>query len=57
MKEKQDYLLRLLLQQDTPVSSRILAEKMGVSIRTVKNYIYQLNRLGSVPVIHSSNLG
>lgn len=57
MKEKQEYLLKLLLQQDTPISSRILAEKMNVSMRTVKNYIYELNKLGAVPVITSSNAG
>ncbi|MDT2660585.1 PRD domain-containing protein [Enterococcus hulanensis] len=57
MKEKQEYLLKLLLQQDTPISSRILAEKMNVSMRTVKNYIYELNKLGAVPVIASSNAG
>ena len=57
MKGKQEHLLKLLLQQDTPVSSRILAEKMNVSVRTIKNYIYELNRLGTVPVINSSNTG
>lgn len=57
MKEKQEQLLKLLLQQDNPISSRILAEKMSVSVRTVKNYIYELNRLGSEPVINSSNAG
>ena len=57
MKEKQEQLLKLLLQQDSPISSRILAEKMSVSVRTVKNYIYELNKLGSEPVINSSNAG
>lgn len=57
MKEKQEQLLKLLLQQDSPISSRILAEKMSVSVRTVKNYIYELNKLGSEPVISSSNAG
>lgn len=57
MKEKQEQLLRLLLQQDSPISSRILSEKMNVSVRTVKNYIYELNKLGSAPVITSSNAG
>ncbi len=57
MKDKQEHLLKLLLQQDTPISSRILAEKMNVSMRTVKNYIYELNKLGPVPVITSSNAG
>ena len=30
---------------------------MNVSMRTVKNYIYELNKLGAVPVITSSNAG
>lgn len=57
MKEKQKHLLKILLQQDTPISSQILAEKMNVSVRTIKNYIYELNKFGAVPVITSSNVG
>lgn len=57
MKEKQENLLKLLLQQDTPISSRMLAEQMNLSVRTIKNYIYDLNKLGASPVITSSNAG
>lgn len=57
MKEKQENLLKLLLQQDTPISSRMLAEQMNLSVRTIKNYIYDLNKLGPSPVITSSNAG
>ncbi|EOH91073.1 BglG family transcription antiterminator [Enterococcus pallens] len=57
MKEKQEQLLQELLLQTQPVSSRILAEKLNVSVRTVKNYIYELNQLGDAPVISSSNVG
>ncbi|MGX7125876.1 BglG family transcription antiterminator [Enterococcus viikkiensis] len=57
MKKKQKDLLTLLLQQDSPISSRRLSEKMTVSVRTVKNYIYELNRLGAAPVITSSKIG
>lgn len=57
MKEKQEQLLRFLLDQGSPVSSKILAEKLGVSVRTVKTYISQLNQLSEGPVILSSNLG
>lgn len=57
MKEKQEELLRFLLNQGGAVSSKILAEKLGVSVRTVKTYISQLNQLGKEPIIASSNLG
>ncbi len=57
MKKKQKDLLTLLLQQNSPISSRRLSEKMTVSVRTVKNYIYELNRLGAAPVITSSKIG
>ena len=57
MKEKQERLLQLLLQNTQPVPARSLAEKLNVSVRTVKNYIYELNQLGKSPVIASSNAG
>lgn len=57
MKKKQERLLQELLQQAHPVSARVLSEKLNVSVRTVKNYIYELNQLGEAPVISSSNVG
>ncbi|MGM0214444.1 BglG family transcription antiterminator [Enterococcus sp. AZ109] len=57
MKEKQERLLQLLLQNTQPIPARSLAEKLNVSVRTVKNYIYELNQLGKSPVIASSNAG
>ncbi|MGC6768241.1 BglG family transcription antiterminator [Enterococcus sp. LJL51] len=57
MKKKQEQLLTFLLQQKQPTSSRVLANVLDVSIRTVKNYVSELNHTGSQPLIFSSNLG
>ncbi|GCF95314.1 transcriptional antiterminator [Enterococcus florum] len=57
MKEKQAQMLHFLLEQTQAVPSRVLAETLDVSIRTVKNYISQLNQLSGEPVILSSNQG
>ncbi|MGM0240531.1 BglG family transcription antiterminator [Enterococcus sp. AZ103] len=57
MKAKQAQLIDYLLQQQHPTSARILAEKIGVSVRTIKNYIYEINQSSGNPVILSSQLG
>lgn len=57
MKEKQKELLTILLAQDRPISSKILSEKLNISVRTVKSYIYELNNSAPVPAISSSNRG
>lgn len=57
MKEKQEQLLNLLLQQDQPLSSRLLAQTLDISVRTVKSYVADLNKISSQPVIFSSNSG
>lgn len=57
MKEKQEQLLHFLLQQEQPLSSRILAQTLDISMRTVKSYVADLNKSSSQPVIFSSNLG
>ncbi|MDH6365422.1 lichenan operon transcriptional antiterminator [Enterococcus sp. PF1-24] len=57
MKEKQEQLIHFLLHQDQAIPSRTLAKELNVSIRTIKNYIAELNQLSKEPVIFSSNLG
>lgn len=57
MKEKQEKLIQFLSQQNQPKSARILAEKIGVSIRTIKNYVAEINQLEPTPVIISSQQG
>lgn len=57
MKEKQEQLLYVLLQQEQPLSSRTLAQMLDVSVRTVKSYVADLNKTGSQPVVFSSNSG
>ena len=56
MKEKQRELLLFLLQQDTVISSTAIAQALGISKRTVKNYIAELNTLAP-EMIEATNKG
>lgn len=57
MKKKKADLLNLLLDQEQPVSSKSLANTLGISPRTVKNYVRELNELADQPMIQASNAG
>ena len=44
--EKKDNLIQILLRATLPISSPSLAKMLGVSERTVRNYINQINQGG-----------
>ena len=49
-------VLKLLLQENTSLTAKTISSKLNVSVRTVKNYIYQIN--AQYPsTIHSSRDG
>lgn len=50
-------LLRVLLQQESPVTAKELADKLDVSIRTIKSYVAQINASASSRVIYSGRMG
>lgn len=55
MTDKRDELLTLLLRSSGPVSGEELAARLGVSSRTVRNYVRSLNR--RVPVVAATHRG
>ena len=55
--EKQRLVLNFLLDSSSPVSSSVLATEVGVSTRTIKTYIQQINRMSSNKIIVSSQNG
>ena len=57
MQEKQRELIRLLRQHTRPVPGPALARQLGVSTRTVQNYVRSLNAGEKRPIIHSSPEG
>lgn len=57
MKQKQIELMKCLMGFTSPVTSTELAEQLGVSKRTVKSFIKEINESSEQKVIQSSNLG
>lgn len=57
MKSNYKKLIEILKQQTGPVSAADLAIQMGVSLRSVKNYVSELNSSESSKVIVSSRQG
>lgn len=55
MNHREQELLHLLIKLDQPVSVKTLAKKLGLSERTIRNYIYELN--GNNPWISTSKNG
>ena len=57
MKSNYKKLIEILQQQTGPVTAADLAREMGVSLRSVKNYVSELNREEPSKVIISSRQG
>lgn len=57
MKKKQYELLDLLLRQSRPFTSNELAEELHVSVRSIKNYVRDMNRQYHKKIIYSSRNG
>jgi len=57
MKKKHIELLTYLCEHDYPVTSKELAHYLGISSRSVKNYVNELNLLSTHKVIFSSQAG
>ena len=53
--EKKDNLIQILLRATLPISSPSLAKMLGVSERTVRNYINQINQGGDFCITASKN--
>ena len=53
----QEKIIRLLLENSGPVTSKHLSEMMGISSRTVKTYIAQINQEADAMVINGGNQG
>lgn len=50
-------LLRSLLQQGTPMTAKELAGKLGVSVRSIRNYVTAINAIAPSRVIFSGPTG
>lgn len=50
-------IIRLLLENSGPVTSKHLSEMMGISSRTIKTYIAQINQEADAMVINGGNQG
>ena len=57
MKENLLKLIVILYQENNTMNGKKIAEALGVSTRTVRNYVNEKNRLTSNPLIQSSNNG
>ncbi|WP_314060751.1 BglG family transcription antiterminator [uncultured Vagococcus sp.] len=57
MKEKQRELLLFLVEKEQPFTSKQLSSYLGISQRTIKNYVKELNGHGPQLVIASSQQG
>lgn len=57
MKEKQEEMIRLLLELDDAIPSKSIASQLNISQRTVKNYVKEINCLVQEPVLLSSQQG
>ena len=57
MKRKEQDLLNYLAESKTPIRSTELANALGVSVRSIKNYIQSINSIYARPIILSSRNG
>lgn len=57
MKKKHIELLNYLLEQDSPVTSTSLSDILQISIRSVKNYVTEINSFSKTKVILSTKKG
>lgn len=57
MKKEYLALIRYLMDKEKPVTSKELAKKLEVSVRSIKNYVNALNILANERMIVSSNNG
>lgn len=57
MKKKHIELLNYLLEQDSPVTSTNLSDILQISIRSVKNYVTEINSFSKTKVILSTKKG
>lgn len=57
MKQNQIKLLKYLMSQNKPVTSHTIAAEIGVSARTVKSFIKEINEASHKKIILSSKLG
>lgn len=57
MNENWMTLIRFLLKSEEPVMGKRLAEELGVSTRTIRNYIREINGLNNSQLIHSDDTG
>lgn len=57
MNDKRAELLSYLLEQKVPISSRKLTDVLDVSVRSVKNYVKDVNASSEEVIIYSSNQG
>ena len=57
MKPNQIKLVSYLLEQNNPVTSTVLAKQLQISVRTIKNYVNEINLQGKTKVILSTNSG
>jgi len=57
MKRKEEELISVLLQQNEPMSAKDLSERLGVSLRSVKNYVRGINDGYQQKVVLSSRAG
>ncbi len=48
--DKEQELIRLLKTSATPLTARVLSERLGVSVRTVKNYVKRANESGAAQI-------
>lgn len=55
MKPNQLKLIRILMEQPQSIKANLLAGKMGVSLRTIKSYIHEINEEFPETVISSRN--
>lgn len=57
MRQKQRELIKYLASQTKPVPSQVLAQELGVSIRSVKSYVSSINQESPQKVILSGKQG
>ncbi|AYW49652.1 PRD domain-containing protein [Tetragenococcus halophilus] len=57
MQEKWVKLLITLLKSDSAITAKALSEILGVSTRTIRNYVHEINRLAKDNIVKGSGIG
>lgn len=57
MQDKLSNLIKILLNSESTVASRDLANELQVSDRTIRNYIQEINGLNDKNIISANNSG